>query len=442
MNAKCLSNVVLGAVLMVVFGGAVLSPCLADTFTDRTTGQSFNGYVVKVYRGDKTQVRTDGSAKYVDLRTYDIQRNSLGRKKQVPVFSFEQPVELLVQAQSFEEAIVAAANQGPLFILIELDAIGPRRDLARRVADAILATDTCSVYALITGEKVGGAFDAAAVIALACDRIYLRPGASIGALGTSSLTPRAAAPAQTPALIAAPEEQSDADWLAYVASVAKRRNRPEILAKAMFDENIEVVEVSLDDKNLVVDRTEVQEPMKILGTISDAGKKLTLSAQNAVRLGLADGVSASQAELLASLGASGARPVPNNVISRSRVAFDRDMRDIDRTLEAIAARAERQVGIDTEVKQIEVSLDSFQRDYAYGYTPAQGEFMAMTFQRRQALMLETIDLLSAQIADYQTLIDQTAKWPDLANLAEPLQQKLQTDAAKLNETRLKANIFF
>ena len=425
------------------FVAVLASTSFGDTFVNRATGETFNGYVVKIYRGDKIQVRTDGGAKYVDLGMYDVQRNSLGRKKQVPVFAIKDPVELLLQAEAFEKAITSAANQGPLFILIEIDTISSRRDVAQRIADAIIATDTCGVYALLTGERIGGAFDTAVVFALACDRIYATGGASIGALKTPAIAARVS-PDLDAALAAPAEEMSDADWFSYVGSVARRKNHPETLAKAMFDENVELVEVSVDNQIQAVDRLEVRAEMKIVGTISDVSERLTLGARQAARFGLVDGIAASRAELLISLGASNARQIPKNVILRSRVAFDRDMRRINPLLETIAARKEREAEINAGLKEIEELLKSLGQDLTYGiysYSTADAERLYAVNQRRQALLLETLDLLSAQVADYQAAIRQTTEWADLDELTETLQQQLQTDAAKLNDTRLKARLF-
>ena len=428
---------------MFLLAAILVSTSFGDTFVNRTTGETFNGYVVKVYRGDKIQVRTDGSAKYVDLGMYDIQRNSLGRKKQVPVFAIKEPVELLLQAEAFQKALTDAANQGALFILIEIDTVSSRRDVAQRVADAIIATDTCSVYALLTGEKVGGAFDTAAVFALACDRIYATGGAAIGALKTPAIAARVQ-PDLDAALAAPAEEMPDADWFSYVDSVARRKGHPETLARAMFDENMELVEVSVDNQIQAVDKSQVRAEMTIVRTISDVGERLTLGARDAARFALVDGIKASQAELLINLGASNARQIPNNVISRSRVAFDRDMRRINPMLDAVAARKEREAEINVELKEIEGILQSLGQDITYGiysYSTADAERLYAVNQRRQLLLLEMVDLLSAQIADYQALIRQTSQWADLDELTETLQQQLQTDAAKLNDARLKARLF-
>jgi hypothetical protein len=205
-----------------------------------------------------------------------------------------------------------------------------------------------------------------------------------------------------------------------------------------------LVEVSVDDKTLAINRLDVRDPMKIIGTISGIGQRLTLSAREAARFGLVDSITSSQADLFLSLGASAVRQIPNNVIAKSRVPFDRDMKRIDPLLNAIAARKDREAEINAEFKDVEGVLQSFGQDLTYGiysYSTTDAERLYAVNQRRQALLLEMVDLLSAQVADYQTVIRQASQWADLQELTETLQQQLQTDTAKLNDTRLKARLF-
>ncbi len=443
MKSWCLSRCYSVLISAFFLGAILVSTSFADTFVNRTTGETLNGYVVKIQKAGKTQVRTETGPKYVDLAMYDVQRNSLGRKQQVPVFAIKQPVDLLLQAEAFEKAITSAANQGPLFILIEIDTVSTRRNAVQRVADAIVATDTCSVYALLTGEKIGGAFDAAAVFGLACDRIYATNGASIGALKTPP-TAAGAASSLEAAVTTPLVEITDAEWFSYVESVAKAKGHPEAIAKAMFDENMDLVEVSVDDKTLAISRLDVRDPMKIIGTLSGIGERLTLSAREAVRFGLVDSITPSRADLLISLGASGVREIPNNVIAGSRVPFDRDMKRIDPLLDAIAARKDREAEINAEFKDVESVLQSFGQDITYGiysYSTTDAERLYAVNQRRQALLLEMVDVLSAQVADYQSILRRASQWADLQGLMETLQQQLQADTAKLNDASLKARLF-
>jgi len=121
------------------------SNCFGDTFTHRQTGKSFNGYATQAKKHNKAQVRIANKKRpqYLDLGDYEIHYNRLGRKNKVLVFSIKAPVDLICETEAFEEAIISAANQGPLFILIQIDTSGGRIDLAKRICRAIIQIDNC-----------------------------------------------------------------------------------------------------------------------------------------------------------------------------------------------------------------------------------------------------------------------------------------------------------
>ena len=81
-----------------------LSNCLADTFVNIQTGESFNGYILGRKKVEKTQVRVENkSQQYIDLGQYKITRNYLGRKNKVFIFSINQSPNLIVEAEAFEK---------------------------------------------------------------------------------------------------------------------------------------------------------------------------------------------------------------------------------------------------------------------------------------------------------------------------------------------------
>ena len=162
--------------VLLFFSNAVWYPadCFADTFMHRRTGESFNGYVTQIKKGDKTKVFVEKrKPQFIDLGAYEIRYNYLGRKNKVLIFSIKDSVELICETEAFEKAIVAAANQGPLFILVDIDAPGGRIDLVQRVSEAIIKIHNCRTVAFVSGGQFGGAFSAGAIITLACDRVYM-----------------------------------------------------------------------------------------------------------------------------------------------------------------------------------------------------------------------------------------------------------------------------
>ena len=75
-----------------------------------------------------------------------------------------------------ERSLREARELGAHAVILDLDTPGGRVDAAERIADAI-ADSEVPVYAYINRR----AFSAGALISLATDRIYMRPGSVIGA---------------------------------------------------------------------------------------------------------------------------------------------------------------------------------------------------------------------------------------------------------------------
>lgn len=152
-------------------------------------------------------------------------------------------------------------------IVLVLDTPGGRIDAAERIADAVRDA-TIPVYALIDRR----AFSAGAMIALAADSIFMRPGAVIGAATPVS--------GQTGERL--PEKYVSA-MRAEFRALAEDHGIDPRLAEGMVDENIEIP------------------------GIKPRGQLLTLSTDEAVRLGVAKGGEIADLErMLSALGLSGA----------------------------------------------------------------------------------------------------------------------------------------
>jgi membrane-bound serine protease (ClpP class) len=142
--------------------------------------------------------------------------------------------------------IEEANNEGALAVILDIDTFGGRVDAAMQIVTAILASDI-PVYAFVAHN----AWSAGAMIALAADSIFMTPGSSIGAAtpvggGGDKLSEK---------IVSAMRSEFRA--------LAERRGIDPRIAEAMVDESIEVPGVS------------------------DSGKLLTLTAQEAVDLAVA-----------------------------------------------------------------------------------------------------------------------------------------------------------
>jgi len=124
-------------------------------------------------------------------------------------------------APFIERSLKQAADEGAQAVILDIDTPGGRVDAAERITDAITEANI-PVYALVNVR----AFSAGAMIALATDGIYMRPGSVIGAA--------------TPVLgegIVAPEKYVSA-MRASMRALAEARGLDPRVAEAMVDEDI------------------------------------------------------------------------------------------------------------------------------------------------------------------------------------------------------------
>ncbi|MBW8016127.1 MAG: hypothetical protein FVQ82_08070 [Planctomycetes bacterium] len=318
------------------------SICSGDVFKHRQSGEIFYGYPTNRRLGNKTRVYVEEDGKFkgktVIIDEYDVTYDAKGRKKNLIVIGIDHQDIILSDTVSIALAktIEEGANQGPRCIILEIDSPGGRGEYMKKICDAIKKTSNCPVVAFITGNKYGGAFSAAAGIALACDKIYIAPDAQIGTV---------AAPVETTGL-----QQDPTDWLdtftpksiasfgEYLSTFAEKKNRPAAMVMAMVDQNIEVVEVVTDEhgsRNFVhkgdkkpadaIEKT-WSKKSKISPAKQDTEKdddqqqyiyQLTLSAKDAVDYTkMADKIVSSRSEVIKDLQAEGVK-----VIVTSRIKF-------------------------------------------------------------------------------------------------------------------------
>ncbi|GAA6735708.1 NfeD family protein [Thermus oshimai] len=165
-----------------------------------------------------------------------------------------------------EQALARAEAEGASGVAFLIDTPGGRVDTAIRISDRILQTP------LPTLAVVQNAFSAGALVALSCQQIAMLPGSEIGAA-----LPVVALPFQEPE---AADQKVISALKGKFRAVAEARGRPVNLAEAMVDPALEVP------------------------GLSAKGEPLTLSADKAVELKVADFKAASLQEALRQAGFS------------------------------------------------------------------------------------------------------------------------------------------
>jgi len=192
-------------------------------------------------------------------------------------------------------------------LLLELDTPGGSVEVMRQLVQQLDEAQSSGVR--VVGWVEGEAASAGALIAMACDLLYLRPSASMG-----SATPIAILPGFGLIELGAEErEKVQSNLRAQFRAVAERRGRPPQLAEAMIGIDQEVREVRVAGELRLVSRGEWEDlresgtPVELVRTLVREGETLSLTGAEAVALRVADGLAEDSAELLAKVGRAGAQ---------------------------------------------------------------------------------------------------------------------------------------
>ncbi|MGA2914923.1 MAG: hypothetical protein ABSE89_02760 [Sedimentisphaerales bacterium] len=337
---KLLSYIALITVFMTV------SLAAADTFISDTNNQSYHGYATGNESGGLSEVNTvEKGLINLNLNQFKVTRDRIGRNNTVAILSIPGEIILGMETNAFEKAIKTAASKGPLFILIEIDSPGGRIDLAMRICSAITKTSNCDIYAYTNGGSNGGAYSAAAAVAMACNKIYMSDGTAIGAATMISQDSEGNPVDLKKELGENLSEKFRSGWRNYLASLAERNNRPGILVKAMESKDIEVVEVNDNGKRVFIESVNKKPGQTIVKTWSKHDSLLTLPAKEAVDCGIADKIYDTRQDLLQDQNALSAQIIPDESMAKARELYQR----IEKSLKRLDA------SIDLGIKQLKAT---------------------------------------------------------------------------------------
>jgi len=309
--------------------------CFGDTFTNSRTKEVLHGYATSVVEDGKTVVRTKekGQVK-LNLAWWQVDSDPLGRNDKVEVLVLDAPIMTQIETEALEKALPEAADRGPLFILLEIDTPGGRIDLAQRICRTITKTRNCRIICFIKGGEYGGAISAGAAVALACDKIYMANNTIIGAATLINISKKGPEGLKKAFGEDVGEKLSSA-WRAYLASLAEQNDRPAILARAMVDKNLKVVEVSQNNKKVFIEPANKRPNQKILHTWSKKGSLLTMTTAEAVKCNIADKAVDLREQLLRDLDAADAEVVINKAVQDARGKLKRATGQFNRIRKSI-----------------------------------------------------------------------------------------------------------
>ena len=348
--------VTLTSALIVLFAGV----CLADTFTNRQTSEKLHGYITARLPGSAPALRRDENSPKsteaengptsvftqekgllkLNLNEWEVARDRNGRNNKVIVLLVDDAIMHEIETDAFEKAIADSSDEGPLFILVEIDTPGGRVDFAQRMCAAITKNADCNVIAFVKGGKYGGAISAGAAVALSCNKIYMTDNTIIGAATLVTMT-KAKEQVKDKKYGDVVNEKMSSAWRAYLASLAQQNDRPGLLARVMVDSSIEVVEVNQGSKRLFIEPMNKKPGQPVARTWNKSGSLLTLTAQEAVECTIADGLVGSREQLLQQLQAGDANVVTDRKIANARKDLQIAQRKMDDALKSFDMKVQQ-----------------------------------------------------------------------------------------------------
>jgi len=336
----------------------------ADTFVHRATGRRLHGYATSRTEGGKTVVVTRQKGIVgLNLAQYTVLPNAQGRNNSVAIVSVPEEIKLEMEVDAFARALVEEADKGPLFILIEIDTPGGRVDLTMRMCSAITNLKHCRTVAFLHGGKYGGAYSAGAAVALACDRIYMAPNSAIGAATAIALAN--GRPTGLARVFGAEAgEKISSAWRNYLAGLAQKNNRPGLLAKAMENKDIEVIEVLAGGRRYFIEPVNRRADERVVRTWSKKGSLLTLTGTEAVQCGIADKIATSREQVLFDSGAADAVIIENTRTNDARNLYKRLTVKVDKLYNSLDLRI-KELAVTTSRVRVLAMMRQIKKDAKY-----------------------------------------------------------------------------
>ena len=171
-------------------------------------------------------------------------------------------------------AVNAAENNDAELLVFEINTFGGRVDAATQIKDAISSTDIQTV-AFINKRAIS----AGSLISLSCDKIYMTPGATIGATSVVDMSGEKQS------------EKSQSYMREEMGATAESSGKNVTIARGMVDEELSFEYLVVEGDSVKVDDIEGRKE----------GKLITLTTELALKYKIADGESESIEDVIADL---------------------------------------------------------------------------------------------------------------------------------------------
>ena len=330
----------------------ITSLSLADTFTNKKTKESFDGFATTKKIHKLTVVRTsENKPLKIKLKDYDITLNNKGRRDLITVIPLRNAIEFSAETDAFCKAIKKNVNKGVKLIIIDVDSPGGSIRLCMKMCKFITKMKKlCPIVAYVSSGEINGAISAAAGVCLACPSIYMSPKTTIGAATPFIMTKYG---------IVAVGADFRHEFSQFYGELARNNGKPMLIAMAMVDMNFDVTEYKFDNKSVFVskklkiidpkpedstdnpNKTFSWDPPKDAQVVdwSKDRKLITLVASDALKVGLCDDIVDSKYALVDKLGLSGTKLVTDKSPMKAR----RDIKVAKKRVDTTIVRIERRI---------------------------------------------------------------------------------------------------
>ena len=200
-------------------------------------------------------------------------------------------------------ALRTVRDSGGTVAILEMDTFGGRVDAAFQIVDTILNQDAVRTIAFVKTKAIS----AGALMALACDVLYMRPATTIGDCAPIAVS------SEGPQILG---EKFQSPLRAKFRTLARKNGYSPILSESMVTKEITVLRVETPDSVFYVDSLAFAElppaqrrAVRSTRTVVQRGELLTMDDAEAHELGFSRATVDSPQELLEREGLAGARLV-------------------------------------------------------------------------------------------------------------------------------------
>jgi membrane-bound serine protease (ClpP class) len=229
----------------------------------------------------------------------------------VPILDSLAETHVALAIRGYREAKAQSASA----VLFEIDTPGGEVTLMDRIIEQIETAPEIPTAAFVTQR----AASAGSLIAISCNRIYMRPGSHIGSARPITMLPFPLP--DVPELDKVRnmqqehEEKMVSDFRAHFRAKAQRTGRNQAIAEAMVDQKIIVYEIELEGIRDYVTEREYREKVELHGAdrvhmvreICSSSELLNLTASDAYDIGFIDAIVQTRADVLRQLNLENAR---------------------------------------------------------------------------------------------------------------------------------------